>query len=138
MRGVGRLVGAIIFLLLALLSLQRYQIWEIAYQAGEPGWVWPYVIANGLLVVGVIILELPRILTSRGRLIPDWSALIIYGLPGLPLILYPYWGGLGTTSFGWLKDYLGEVRILGDVLLGLGIGKTFRFLPYDYYRYRHR
>jgi hypothetical protein len=135
-RGLGRLVGAIIFLLFAMLSLQRHQIWEAAYQAGDSGWLWPYVSANGLLIAGVLILELPRILTSRGRLVPDWSGLIIYGLPGLALILYPFWSSQ-TASLAWLKDYLGEVRILGDVLLGLGLGKTIRFLSYDYYRYRH-
>lgn len=135
-RFIGRLGVIIVFVVLSLLYLDWIEEWEVAFSAKEASWLWQYIIANLFLIAGAFLLELPRILSSRGRIALEWSTLIIFLVPGLFLLLNPFWAGWGLNVSPKLAAHLAELRLLGNMLIGLGIGKSFNFDAFEFYRPR--
>jgi hypothetical protein len=81
-------------------------------------------------------LEVPRLLSSRGRIVLEWSTLLVFLLTGLFLILNPFWVGWGINVSEAMSSYLAELRLLGNLLIGLGIGKSLVFSTFEYFGYR--
>lgn len=133
---MGRMIVVVLFLVLSLLYLDWIGEWEIAYAAKTSGWIWQYIVASFFLILGAFLLEVPRMLSSRGRINLAWPTLIAFVLPGLLLILNPFWSAWGLNVSPKLIGYLGELRLLGNMLIGLGIGKSLDFATFEYYRPR--
>lgn len=136
MRFVGRLGVVILFVVLSLLYLDWNKEWETIYAAGEAGWIGKYILANLFLILGAFLLEVPRLLSSRGRIVLEWSTLLVFLLTGLFLILNPFWVGWGINVSEAMSSYLAELRLLGNLLIGLGIGKSLVFSTFEYFGYR--
>ncbi|HHY59927.1 MAG TPA: hypothetical protein GX504_04855 [Clostridia bacterium] len=132
MRFIGRAAIVAIFLLSSLLYLDWVKEWEGLGTGG----LGQYALASLLMVFGSFLLEVPRILSSRGRITLDWFTLVVYVLPGLFLILNPFWNGWGLQVSAKLAAHLGELRLLGSLLVGLGIGKSLVFTTVEYFSYR--
>jgi len=131
-RFIGRAAIVAIFLLSSLLYLDWVKEWEGLGTGG----LGQYALASLLMVFGSFLLEVPRILSSRGRITLDWFTLVVYVLPGLFLILNPFWNGWGLQVSAKLAAHLGELRLLGSLLVGLGIGKSLVFTTVEYFSYR--
>jgi len=131
-RFIGRAAIVAIFLLSSLLYLDWVKEWEGLGTGGLGQYAW----ASLLMVFGSFLLEVPRILSSRGRITLDWFTLVVYVLPGLFLILNPFWNGWGLQVSAKLAAHLGELRLLGSLLVGLGIGKSLVFTTVEYFSYR--
>lgn len=136
MQFIGRLGTVVLFLLLSLLYLDWMKEWEAVYTANTAGWIWQYVVANLFLVAGAFLLEIPRLLSSRGRIVLEWPTLLTFVLPGLFLLLNPFWANWGITPSPRLASHFSELRLLGNLLVGLGIGKSINFATFEYYRPR--
>lgn len=132
MRFIGRAAIVAIFLLSSLLYLDWVKEWEGLGTGG----LGQYALASLLMVFGSFLLEVPRILSSRGRITLDWFTLVVYVLSGLFLILNPFWNGWGLQVSAKLAAHLGELRLLGSLLVGLGIGKSLVFTTVEYFSYR--
>lgn len=136
MRFIGRLGVVILFIVLSLLYLDWNRDWETIYVAKETGWIGKYIIANLFMVLGAFFLEVPRILSSRGRIVLEWSTLLVFLLPGFFLVLNPFWAGWGIQVSEALSYHLAELRLLGNLLIGLGIGKSLVFTAFEYFGHR--
>lgn len=132
MRFIGRAGIVAVFLLLSLLYLDWVREWELQGASG----IGQYALANVFMVVGTFLLEVPRILSSRGRISLDWFTLAIFVLPGAFFILNPFWAGWGIQVSEKLAAHLGELRLLGSFMVGLGIGKSLVFTTLEYFSYR--
>lgn len=131
-RLIGRIGIVAIFLVLSLLYLDWVREWEMQAAGG----IGQYIIANVFMITGAFLLEVPRLLSSRGRITLDWLTLLVFALPGLFLILSPFWAGWGIQVSPKLAVHLGELRLLGNLLVGLGIGKGLVFTTMDYFSHR--
>lgn len=136
MRFIGRLGVVALFLVLSLLYLDWMREWEALYTAGEAGWLGKYIIANLFLVVGAFLLEVPRLLSSRGRIVLEWTTLLAFLLPGLFLVLNPFWVQWGIQVSESMSYHLNELRLVGSLLVGLGIGKSLVFTAFEYFGHR--
>lgn len=136
MRFIGRLGVIILFMVLSLLYLDWNSEWETVYVAKEAGWIGKYIIANLFMVLGAFLLEIPRLLSSRGRIVLEWPTLFAFLLPGFFLILNPFWVNWGINVSEAISAHLTELRLLGNLLVGFGIGKSLVFTTFEYFGHR--